>query len=69
VAGAYQFNNFAQSTNSATPLTDTSGIVPKNMDRMLIGKFLSSSEFSTHIKKFAYYPLRLTNAQLQAITG
>jgi hypothetical protein len=66
-AGAYQANDFAASTNSGAVSTDTSGAVP----------FVDSAAFSSSvgtyangtIKKIAYYPARLSNANLQALTA
>jgi hypothetical protein len=66
---AYKVNDFAVSTNGASPALDTVGMVtvPNRLD-------LGTAQGATlwwngTIRKFAYYPLRLTDAQLQAITG
>lgn len=63
-AQAYQVNNFASVVNNGTVSTDTSGIVPTvTQIRFTYGVK------STYFKKFAYYPQRLTNAQLQSLTS
>jgi hypothetical protein len=64
---AYKVNDFVGSLNGAAVLTDSSGIVPV-VDRAFIGA-TASAVFNGNIKKLAYYPLRLTNAQLQALTS
>lgn len=69
IALAYATNDFASSANGRTPLTDNSGAVP-TANRLSIG---SSNDGTTsytngHIRRIYYWPTRLTNAQLQAIT-
>jgi hypothetical protein len=72
VAMVYKVNDFAASINGATALTDTSGNLPIAVTSRtftiggLVGGGLSPN---SAIKKLAYYPLRVTNAQLQALTG
>lgn len=61
-AGAYKVNDFAFSHNGSAVLTDTSGLIP------VVSTF-NIGDGSGRIAKIAYYPLRITNAQLQAITG
>lgn len=70
-ASAYAANDFAVSLNAGAVVTDTTGAVPAGVNRLYIGSdsngvinFLNGT-----IKKIAYYPLRLTNAQLQALTS
>jgi hypothetical protein len=67
IAVAYQVNNFAASGNGATPTADTAGTVPV-MNTFSVGS--SGSDFFANgtIAKIAYYPLRLTNSQLQNLT-
>lgn len=71
VAVAYQTNNTALSFDGQTALTDTVCTIPV-VDRLEFGSNLATS-FSTSyvgtIKKLAYYPARLTDAQLQALTS
>ena len=55
---------------------DTSGTIPNNIGRLVIGNNAWGSSdpsnglnpSSGHIKSFTYYPKRLTNAQLQTLT-
>ena len=69
-SGAYKFNDFAGTVNGGTVLTDTNGTLPI-VDRLTIGSNGSTTTqiLNGTIKKIAYYPLRLTNTNLQALTG
>jgi len=58
---AYRNNDFALSANGGAPTADSSGAVP-SVDRLV---FYANST----IKRLAYYPRRLPDAQLQAITS
>ena len=61
---AYQANNFASVVDNGTVSADASGIVPTvTQIRFTYGVK------STYFKKFAYYPKRLTNAELQGLTS
>jgi hypothetical protein len=64
--GAYKVNDFAFASNGAAPLTDLEGTVPV-VDRLRIGAY-SAATSNCHIRSVRYYPARLTNTQLQAIT-
>lgn len=67
--GAYAVNNFAASLNGATSVVDTDGTIPV-VDRAFIGASPTGtdSQINGTIRKIAYYPQRLTNAQLQGLT-
>jgi hypothetical protein len=67
VAGAYKTNDFALSLNGATVVTDTSGNVPTGLTTFNIG--FSTGYLNGTIKKLAYYPIRLSNTNLQALTS
>ena len=67
VAYAYKTNDFAASVNGGTALTDTSGTVPTVVNRLLIGG--PTLELNGHIRSIRYFPVRLSNAQLQALTA
>ena len=67
-AGAYATDNFAAVINGGTVGTDTSGTVP-SVDRLSIGGLNGFSQIAGHIRSIRYYPTRLTNAQLQALTA
>jgi len=70
VAGAYKANDFAVSTNGGTVATDTSGTVPNITDRLQIGSFPAAGFYvNGYIRRIAYYPRRLTNAELVALTA
>jgi hypothetical protein len=66
---AYQANDFAGSVDGATAITDTSGSLP-TVNRLNIGSSgTAATAFANgHIRSINYYPLRLTNAQLQGLT-
>jgi hypothetical protein len=67
---AYATNNIATSINGASVITDTSAIIPSiGVDTLQIGRQWSATlQLNGTIKKIAYWPLRLTNAQLQTLT-
>ena len=67
MAGAYKVNDFATSRDAGTVGTDTSGTVPV-VTQAEIGMLAGTSVGTQTISKLAYYPLRMTNAQLQAMT-
>jgi hypothetical protein len=64
----YRVDDFAISGNGATVATDTSGLII-NANQLQIGKDESGRYFNGFLKKIAYYPIRVTNAQLQALTS
>jgi hypothetical protein len=67
-AFAYRVNDYARSYNGAAPTTDTSGNLPVGIDRLGIGSHSSSSHLNGHIRRLTYWPQRLSNSTLQAIT-
>ena len=68
-AGAYKVNDFAVTASGAAPVTDTVGAIP-TVDRMGIGFRAGANTYlNGHIQRISYYPTRLTNAQLQALTA
>lgn len=66
-AVAYQVNNFAFVRDGQTAVTDVSGTVP-TVNRLAIGFIGSGLQLNGTIKQITYYPCRLTNSELQAIT-
>jgi hypothetical protein len=69
IAGAYQLNNFAASKNGNTVVTDTVATVPAGLNQMIIGRDIYNGlSLNSTIKKIAYYPIRLTNAELVSMT-
>jgi hypothetical protein len=70
IALGYATNNFAASVNGAAASTDTSGNVPTGLTTLGIGRQAAAADFlNGTIRRIAYYPVRVTNAQLQALTG
>jgi hypothetical protein len=72
-AGAYKLDDFAVSFNAGTPLTDTSGNTPVGVNTLVFGNTSHTlgvaTHCSTHYKRIAYFPRRLSNAELQALTS
>jgi hypothetical protein len=69
VAGGYQVNNFAAATNGVLGTVDTSGTVPTVDQASLTSSQGTTNLFNGHISQIAYYPRRLANSELQAITA
>jgi hypothetical protein len=68
-ATAFKNNDFAFVANSSTVFTDTSGLVPAGASKMLIGSEEGNIGYlNGTISKLAFYPKRITNAELQGIT-
>jgi hypothetical protein len=69
MAGAYKVNDFAGVLNGGTVQTDTSGTVPSSIAQLGLGTRLGGVYMNGHIRSVRYYPVRLSNAQLQALTA
>ena len=69
IASVYKTDDFATSYNGGTSVTDTSGAVPIVNTVLTIGIGAGVASLNGYIKKIAYYPIRVTNTQLQALTG
>jgi hypothetical protein len=71
MAGAYAVNSVQQSVDGFLGTEDTSATIPNGLTQMNIGARASGAAFilNSTIKKIAFYPERLTNAQLQSLTG
>jgi hypothetical protein len=68
-ANAYKINDFAISTNGGAVSTDTTGNIPTT-NRMVLGVNVAAAGYiNGTIKRLTYYPVRLPNATLQAITA
>lgn len=68
-AGTYKVNDIAFSRNGSAAVTDTSATIPV-VSQVNIGSTFGPNEFlNSTIKKIAYYPFRLTDSQLQALTS
>jgi hypothetical protein len=66
----YATNDAANSVNGQAVSTDTSVTLPVVTQATIgVGPNLTEANFNGTISKIAYYPLRVTNAQLQALTS
>jgi hypothetical protein len=63
VAGVYKTNDAAASKNAGPIFTDTSVILPT------VNQLVFPASGCNYINKFAYYPKRLTNTELQGLTS
>lgn len=69
ITGAYKLNDFALSANGSFVPVDTSGALPSLVNIMRLGAWQTGAILNGHIKSINYYPQRLSNATLQAITS
>ena len=68
-AYAVKANDFAFARNGSLVGTDTSGSMP-TIDRMFLGNAAGSAAYlNGHIRSIRYYPTRLQDSQLQALTA
>jgi hypothetical protein len=69
-AYAYQVDNFAASYNGLSALTDLTGTMP-TPNLLRVGGAVGAGTFpaNTCISRIAYWPTRLPNATMQAITA
>ena len=66
---AYKINDFARSYKGNAALSDVSGNLPVAIDELGIGNSSQSQYLSGHIRRLTYWPWRLSNATLQALTS
>ncbi len=62
-------NDFKGVTNGSSYLTDTSGTVPNSIGQLLIGQNVGSEMLNSTISRIAYWPSRLPDGTLTAITS
>lgn len=67
-AQAWAANDFAASVNGAAVLADAAGSLP-TMTTLQLGGIAGGSQANGHIFRFDYYPSRLSNDVLQAMTA
>ena len=67
-ASAYKVDSFNSSVNGALGTEDTSGNLPTVVAISIGGRSNSTLFTNGHIQRIAYYPVRLANATLQALT-
>jgi hypothetical protein len=69
-AGAYELNNYAATANGASPNQDTTANVPSGISSMSLNSSLgTTNQLNGYLRRITYYPRRLSNAELQAITA
>jgi len=68
--GAYKVNNSAATSDGAAATTDTSVTLPTSLNTLTIGRYAiaGTARLNGHIQNISYYPTRLLNASLQALT-
>jgi hypothetical protein len=66
-ASAYKANDFASVTTGAVA-TDTSGTVP-TVTQLALGRGVGGTILNGHLRTLTYYPQRLADAQLQALSA
>ena len=62
-SASYKVNDFATSSNGSNVAKTAAGAIPYNLDKLVIGAS------ALYVRRIAYYPKRLTDAQLQALTA
>jgi hypothetical protein len=61
-------NNSTFGVNGSLTTTDTSVVMPIGLNRMIIGYDGGGSPWNGYVERISYYPVLVTNAQLQALT-
>ncbi len=70
IAAAYKINDFAATLNGAAVVVDSLGGVPLGQTTLRIGADVANTAFiGGHLQRLTYYNTRLTNAELQTISG
>jgi len=69
VAHSYKTNDFGASLNGSVAALDSSGKVPRSSILGIGSTIGGTAQLSGHIKKLTYYPVRLSNTTLQAMTA
>ena len=68
---AYKLNDCAYAANGASPILDTSALIP-TVDRLTIGNVAVAGQvfyLNGHIASFRYFKKRLANAKIQTLTA
>jgi hypothetical protein len=68
-AFGYATNDIAFSTNSSAVLTDTVATIPTVTTLYIGNANLGGNFYNGYLRRITYYPRRLSNAELQAITA
>jgi hypothetical protein len=70
VAFACKVTDYAASLNGATPATNSSIVSPPSpLTQLFIGSLYAGFQINGRIKRFTYWPTRLSNAALQVLTA
>ena len=70
LASSFKTGSFEASANASIPLSDVSGTLSKNMNILQLGAFTTgASALRGHLRRFTYYPKKLTNQELQTLTA
>jgi hypothetical protein len=69
LSAVYKVNDFAISMNATTASTDTSGTIPVASRADIGNRVDAARSWNGTLRKIAFYPSRLANAQLQALTA
>jgi len=67
LAAAYQANNFGLSANGSTTVTDNNGDLP-TVNRLQVAQ-LNGALYNSYVSKISYYPTRLPDDALEALTS
>jgi hypothetical protein len=68
LAGAFKVNDVAGCLNGGVVSTDGAATLSVSPNRIDLGAAPGASALNGHIKRFTYWPSRLTNVQLQSLT-
>ena len=68
LATAFAKNDIASSLNNGTVVTDTSCHIPNNTKTFYLGWYTTGNGLSAHVKRFTFWPERLSNDTLKEIT-
>jgi hypothetical protein len=68
ISATYKAADFALSTNGNTVATLSSGTVPSSLTQLTLGIEPTGACINAPIRRLTYWPTRLPNSTLQAIT-
>jgi hypothetical protein len=69
VALAYDANDFAVSMDGASAATDSTGVVPTGLTTLRLGRSIGGAQGQMTLESLTYYPARLSNAELSALSA
>ena len=67
-AGAYKVNEFQMAANGLLGILDTSGTLP-TVSQLALGSSAAANWLNGYLRRITYYPRKLSDAELQAITA